>query len=86
MRRTIRSEFVQRVVGLAAVAALVFVAYRASASDPRAQAVRPVPASVMSGQRAHRMHPVRPVPDAEVVIGHPRDGIVELPAHRRSSN
>jgi hypothetical protein len=40
------------------------------------------PHALRHARHARRAHPV-PVPAAEVIVGHPRDGIVELPSVTR---
>ncbi|MBC5802361.1 MAG: hypothetical protein GIX03_05035 [Candidatus Eremiobacteraeota bacterium] len=71
---------IQRLVGLAAIAALVLVAYQASARTHRmAPWVRPKSSPPHGVRRHHQL----PVSEGEALVGRPHDGIRALPAEER---
>jgi hypothetical protein len=71
----------ERLLGIVAIAALLWTAYHASARTTAGWAASAAEKPAQLSTRAP--HPGKPIPDADVIVGRPHDGIVALPSPHR---
>jgi hypothetical protein len=71
----------ERLLGIVAIAALLWTAYHASVRTTAGWAASAAETPARLPTRAQ--HPGTPIPDADVVVGRPHDGVVALPSPHR---